>query len=224
MLNKVKVILPKRKHIPKLEGDYLVPVYYHPWKSFFFLYRLKMILSLMERRYKKLLDLGCGCGILLPTLKEKSLSLYGCDIHGGLDKVKTMLDLENTQANLFRLDILATNPLYSSYFDGIVCMSVLEHIHPAQLSQAVVNIKKMLTNDGELFLGIPVDNFIARLGHSINRYNYKEGHFSNQNDIINTLKSEFEIIERKNFPGFLKALDIYIVLKLRKKGGAGCGR
>lgn len=217
MLNKTKVILPKRKHVPVLDGDYLVGVYYHPWKSFFFLHRLKMILSLMDGKFKRLLDLGCGCGIFLPSLKEKSLSLYGCDIHDGLDKIKAMLNLENTQAQLLNLDILKPDPLYTAYFDGIVCMSVLEHIQPALLPQAVVNIKNMLTDEGKLFLGIPVDNFIGRLGHVINKYDYKKGHPANHTEIINVLISEFEIIAQKSFPGILKILDIYIVLMLKKK-------
>ncbi|MFC1904357.1 class I SAM-dependent methyltransferase [Chloroflexota bacterium] len=72
----------------------------------------------------KVLDVGCGQGVILSRLKSEGRELYGFDIAPAAVRLaKTM----NTDRNFFAAD--AQNmPLKSNTFDCIVCTELIEHI------------------------------------------------------------------------------------------------
>lgn len=59
--------LPPKHHIPALEDP--IAYYYIPVFRTFFIRRLSLCLNLLPRdRIPRLLDVGCGTGIFLPSL------------------------------------------------------------------------------------------------------------------------------------------------------------
>lgn len=121
----------------------------------------------------KILDAGCGTGILTRVLydvsKEKNLSKI--TFHG-FDLTQAMLDIfrewisENKidniklqQANVLQLDSLPTG--WRNY-DLIVSSAMLEHLPTDQVSNAIHNMGNLLKRNGTLLVFITKRNFIMR--------------------------------------------------------------
>ena len=66
--------IPPKHHIPALEDP--IAYYYIPVFRSFFLKRLQICLDLLpERGIRRLLDVGCGTGFILPELVRMSLTV-----------------------------------------------------------------------------------------------------------------------------------------------------
>ena len=108
------------------------------------------ILELIPKDAKKVLDLGCGAGILGKTLKERQ----DCFVHGiEINKAAAHAASEHldkvSHDNLNRFD-----PAYlKEKYDCIIFADILEHlISPWKV---LYNFGKMLSDDGVLIASIP---------------------------------------------------------------------
>ena len=128
--------LPERNQIIKHEGlgNYAISKYYQFPYSFFYQYKLKMILNMMKGgSYKNILDYGAGPGIFTPELKK----------HGKV----TSVDISDP-----------INPTWK--FDLIICSSVLEFTfvdHTCRL------LKTILHQKGEIIVASPIQSKLSRL-------------------------------------------------------------
>lgn len=98
----------------------------------------------------KILDAGCGEGVLTEKYKNAGRHITGVDLNYESDLV-------------IKGDVLAL-PFADNTFDAVLFMDVLEHLGFKELDNALGEIKRTLKPGGRLFLTIPnMANLSSRL-------------------------------------------------------------
>ena len=111
--------------------------------------RVKYILSKLDIKNKKIIDIGCGGGIL-----SEELSKMGAEVTG-VDSSKKSIDIAKKHAKEQNLKIEYINGSILDIsnlgdYDCIVCFEMIEHIHePKKLIEKIGRISK---NKSHLFM------------------------------------------------------------------------
>lgn len=140
----------KERDLFKIIRDYLIGHYYSP--NIFslsistFIQNIPAIPSYVKNG--KILDIGCGDGDTLVSLKKLGWETYGLDINSKAVEIANKKGL-NVKSGAFRA--LSTYP--DSYFDAIRLYHVIEHIDNPSLCLSL--IRKKLKKRGELLIGTP---------------------------------------------------------------------
>ena len=122
-------------------------------KHWWFVAKKKIVLSLMEKyinydKSNKILDAGCGSGLMLNDLREFG-QVYGMDYSKEAIKFsKLIFDGEVRQGYIPR-----NIPYNKSYFNGIIALDVIEHIENDQ--EALIDLKEHLTDNGVCVITVP---------------------------------------------------------------------
>ena len=82
-------------------------------------------------------------------------------------------------------------PYQDNFFDTVLLISILEHLKPNELEQALLEVKRVLKPGGQLVYGTPVEKpfmvFMFRLlGHDI-----RKEHFSTEKEIARAAHRTF---------------------------------
>jgi SAM-dependent methyltransferase len=165
--------------------------------------RLKMPLDLAgSLAGKRVLDVGCGRGEVLLHATRRGAQAFGFDyavaaveiaagsMAGPLDSRERLIHLANAQ----RL------PYPSGRFDVAFMLDVVEHLYPAELHQALIEIRRVLKPGGCLIVHTMPNTWYYRFGYPAfrvvqglrrrhqpsnprDRWRYKEVHVNEQNPI-----------------------------------------
>jgi SAM-dependent methyltransferase len=193
----MKLILPAKGVLqPNDEHDPL-PYYYHPLVGWLFRKRLRMALALLPAGGRRILDVGVGSGILVPTLSAQFSEYCGSDLvlAQGLDQ----LVARPCRAEFIKADLLEDGALAEASFDVIVCLSVLEHITDAD--RAAAALAKALVKGGTLVAGYPmVNRFMAKLFRLIGFGAIDDHHVTTPATIDKALRKVLRPIRRKAIP------------------------
>ncbi len=197
-----------------------VKYYYIWWTKAFYLYRLKMTLAMLDRqKYERLLDIGFGSGIFLPELSKRCDDLHGIDLHDNIHLVEDMMQKEKLPSTLVKASATEI-PYPDKYFDCVVCISVLEHIHA--LPRAIREIRRVTKDDGTIVLGYPVENALSRLILQIlylwlPNARLDDEHVKTHNDILRETQNQLQIMKTDQFPSFIPLdFSLYYVCQCRK--------
>ena len=100
-----------------------------------------------EKSNGNILDIGCGTGAFLNTMKTRGWEITGLEPdETARAKAKTFYGIEpQPSINIFNLP-------YNSY-DAITMWHVLEHVH--QLHEYIGQLKNLLTDKGKIFIAVP---------------------------------------------------------------------
>lgn len=209
--------IPKRENIICTGLEDPLSFYYHSLTGRFYLKRLQMAKSLFYgRKYSKLLDIGYGCGIFFPELSLLADGLYGIDTHNCAEKVGEMLEKENLRAELLQGSIYKL-PYNDAVFDGIVAVSVLEHMD--NLENALKEVKRVMAPRGTAVFGFPVKNKLTDMLFSALGFEHSKHHVSSHDKIIQYASRIFYIEKFLKFPAFLPInLGLYAAIRCVKKG------
>jgi 2-polyprenyl-3-methyl-5-hydroxy-6-metoxy-1,4-benzoquinol methylase len=181
---------------PNNERDPL-PYYYRPGVGWLFRHRLQMGLGLLPPRGRRVLEVGVGSGILVPTLTAAYPEYLGTDLvlAAGLDG----LVAPGCQAEFRAVDLLVPDALPAGAFDAIVCFSVLEHI--ADAGGAARSLARALAPGGTLVTGYPmVSPFMTRAFAAIGYRNIDEDHVTTPSQISAALSSVLRPVARRALP------------------------
>src|SRR6478672_3799163 len=126
----MRLELPPEGVLHPNNADDPLPYYYHPWVGWLFRHRLQMGLDLLPPGGRRVLEIGVGSGVLVPTLTRRYPEYTGTDLTlaPGLDA----LVAPGCKAEFRRADLLADGDLPEGHYDAVVCFSVLEHIADAE--------------------------------------------------------------------------------------------
>jgi SAM-dependent methyltransferase len=171
----VRFTLPERGRLrPNNERDPL-PYYYRPLTGWLYRHRLQMGLRLLPPGGRRVLEVGVGSGILVPSLTAHFPEYVGSDLvlAPGLEALVT----PGCKATFQSADLLAADSLPAGAFDAVVCFSVLEHI--ADSERAAASLARALAPGGTLITGYPmVSPLMTRAFAAIGYPNIDEDHVS----------------------------------------------
>jgi len=211
--------LPKESNIRTLGNpdlDFLTKLIYNPMSGIVYRRRYKAALSLIDSDVARILEIGYGAGLLLPSLALRCRQLHGVDIHDKVPQVEGMLEKEGCHAEL-RVGSIMSLPFESCFFDLMVCLSVLEHLQPCELPTAMAEMARILRDGGHLVLGFPIKNRLTSFLFKAVGFDDQKGHPSSHRSIMDQVKGNFAITAINWYPSFL-SLDhgLYVVIKCSK--------
>jgi len=145
-----------------------LPAYAHknPLIDWLFWKRIKVAynFAINQNNCEKVLDFGCGSGILSYLLAKNNFSVTSCDIEfKPLNFVKNKINFPST-IEFIEGDIL-TKDLPEKSFDMIFAMDVLEHID--NLEPYIKLFERLLKPTGFILVSGPSENIFYKIGRKI---------------------------------------------------------
>src|SRR3989344_724991 len=206
----------KRKYfVPPREGDDLPDAswaYYssNPIIRAVYYARLRQSLGMVEntQRNQKILDIGTGSGVLIPSLARYG-KVYAVDREEKfLAKARALCARYSIPSIIRRADILAL-PFRDSIFDTITCISIMEHVQ--DLDKAFTEIRRVMKKGGALVVGVPIEKFLVKSIFSLfGLQQEKIDHCSHYTIIEQKLRNYFVAKKIKKIPSFLPhSLSLY---------------
>ena len=113
--------------------------------------RLKYIKDQVDLKNKRILDIGCGGGLLCEALYEVGAIVYG------LDASKKTIEIARNHASERDIDITYICESFDNFvkkndqkFDHVVCFEMIEHVDDQ--NQLVADIGTLLNKKSKVFL------------------------------------------------------------------------
>lgn len=175
--------------------------YYLPVVGRVFVARIDLGLGLLDGRYGRLLEIGFGSGLLLPTLRRVADRLDGVDLASDPAAVRAALGrLGVTVDELVRGDACAL-PFEDGRYDAVVAFSILEHLRAPELERAVAEVHRVLAPGGRFLVGCPAVHKGMNLAFAAIGFRGIEAHhFSGIGDVLAAAAPRFEVEKRATLP------------------------
>lgn len=178
--------------------------YNAPLLNKIFRFKIELALRQLKPRYKKILEIGFGNGIMLYDLSKRCDKLYGCDNQSDLDVVNSSIRKQGIKAELTNQDILDMS-YKDKTFDAVICISVLEHIF--DLEKAISEINRVSKEKADIIIGVPHTNFAMNgflqfLMKKVEKAddNIEDRHVSSHKDIEKILRKRFFMVNKITVP------------------------
>jgi len=119
--------------------------------SYFAQYKVNTLALNSKRNYLKILDFGCGIGVLDKYLSKHYPNAIIC----GIDKSENSI-LEANKLKLNNCDFIFTNgdilPFENDFFDLAICANSLHHIETYKRIQCLKEINRVVKSDGDIII------------------------------------------------------------------------
>ncbi len=149
----------KQIKLNKTEQKYFLPIHwirprYHKYSIVYFGYVkiLKEIFSHEKRGY--VLDAGCGDGRISYEIQKLGHKILGIDIFENSVMYAKIL-VPNADFKVVDLVNLDEDEISHKKFDFVMCVEVIEHIHPDYCSKVLKNLNGLLKSGGKLVITFP---------------------------------------------------------------------
>ena len=186
---------------------------YRPLLGFLQRKRFELARSLLgEAVHDRLLEVGYGSGVFMPTLAQRCRALHGVDRHGQQRQVARRLAGHGVRAELESADVCQL-PYGDSLFECVVAVSTLEFVEP--IEAAVAELARVLRPDGFLVVVTPGRSPLldlalkAATGESARR-NYAD----RRRRLVPQLLRRFQATADRRFPTILGRRAVYRALRL----------
>lgn len=115
--------------------------------------RAHLAFRLLTKRGGTLLDIGCGRGVAAGFFRDRGFQVKGLDISPEAVRITSERGIE---AEMFNI----TQDELEGKYDVITCFEVLEHV--VDPLGALVKMKRVLKNSGEMVISLPNDFHLLR--------------------------------------------------------------
>lgn len=125
----------------------LVNSLYHSIRKFTLNLKKSLVQNQTQLKSGAILDIGCGTGAFLNTMKLAGWKITGLEPdETAIKKAKSLYQIQpQSPSELFNLS--------EQQFDAITMWHVLEHVH--QLNEYLFQLRKILKDKGTLFIAVP---------------------------------------------------------------------
>jgi 2-polyprenyl-3-methyl-5-hydroxy-6-metoxy-1,4-benzoquinol methylase len=120
---------------------------YHAVRKRTLLGKKNLVQKETGKQQGKILDIGCGTGAFLNTMKDANWSTTGLEPDDAARK---------KAFELYSIEAKSSHEIFdlpNNKYDAITMWHVLEHVH--QLQEYIAQLKKILTNEGRIFIAVP---------------------------------------------------------------------
>lgn len=192
--------------VPNTEFDPL-PHYYRPLVGHLYRHRLRMGLHLVPGGKRRVLEVGVGSGILVPSLTAGFPEYVGTDLV--LAEGLASLVAPGCAATFQVADLLDPTALPAGAFDVVVCVSVLEHVADAEAAAGC--LARALAPAGTVVTGYPmVNRFMANCFRMLGFGNIESHHITTPAQITSALAKLLRPVARLSMPWFApQSLSLY---------------
>lgn len=186
-----------------------LPYYYKPLVGRVFAARLNSGLRLLDGHFPRLLEIGYGSGLLMPTLSAVCDELYGVDLERESPGLRERLaQLGVRPKALVQADVRAL-PFTDGYFDAVVAFSIFEHVKPAQLAPALADVARVLAPGGKLLIGCPaVHKLMNAAFAAIGFADIDNHHVSTIADVVAAAAPRFTLTQKAALPRVMGTLPL----------------
>lgn len=191
-------LLPKDEYAGVNELD---PIKYYFFPVFGKMYRRRVELCLSQcKGGDKILEIGFGTGLTFLNLNRQYKEIHGLDLTVEIKKVEDLFAKHGVQTYLKNGSVLSM-PYADNSFDTVLLISILEHLKPAELTQAFSEIHRVLKPGGQVIYGVPVERAFMVFMFRILGHNIRDEHFSTEEDIYQAAKKNFSEVKRIKMRG-----------------------
>jgi 2-polyprenyl-3-methyl-5-hydroxy-6-metoxy-1,4-benzoquinol methylase len=204
------------------EPNIRTPVVYqdkNPIVRWLYWHRLDQVLKCIHGIANNLaLDLGCGNGVLLPTLSQLFRDVVGVDleVRAATELVKG-LTIENVR-------VLAGNVLdpnqecWRFSYNAVFATSFLEHFQTTDLEFLLAIVYEKLSAGGLLIASTPTENAFYQIGRRVFGYIKPEDHYQSARSVYRALQRLPWKIEKKVYGPcpYLANIAQYQIVAVRK--------
>jgi len=187
-----------------------LPFYYKPVLGRVFVARLNTGLQLLERHFGRLLEIGYGSGLLMPTLAGVCSELYGVDREREPAELRARLGrLGVSPRALVQADARAL-PFSDGFFDAVVAFSIFEHLRGGELEPALTEAARVLAPAGQLLVGCPAVHKLMNAAFSaVGFADIENHHFSTIADVVAAATAHgFTVRRHAALPGLMRHLPL----------------
>ncbi|MBE0670704.1 MAG: class I SAM-dependent methyltransferase [Anaerolineales bacterium] len=171
------------------------PAYSHrnPIINWLFWQRLRKVMEYTRNfaPYSRVLDFGCGSGVMLPYLSQISKQIVALDVD--LLPIQSLQKYISLSTNVEIKDATKTaiTDLPANSFDLIIALDVLEHVH--NLPRTLSELLTLLTPSGQLIVSGPTENILYKIGRKVAGPEYSGAYHERgiaeiKNELIKTTK------------------------------------
>ncbi len=214
---RLKLLLPPEGVLqPNDVYDDPLHFYYRPVVGALYRRRIESGLSLLRPPYARILEIGYGSGLLMPTLVTLAPHVAGVDLASDPQATGKILRGLGIEAELHKGDI-ASFSAGEERFDLIVAFSIFEHV--ADPSTALAACARLLQPDGQLLIGMPrVDRLMVPLFDLIGYHGINEHHVTTYRQVVRAAHNQFILRRFRCFPhGLPRWAGLYFNLLFQKK-------
>ncbi len=102
----------------------------------------------------RVLDVGCGSGVLLVNMAEMGHQVYGVDIAPGMvEEARNSFEKHGLDPDNVQLGGIEKLPYEDNSFDVVTCVGVLEYVFKEE--EALSEIKRILKKNGQIIFTLP---------------------------------------------------------------------
>jgi SAM-dependent methyltransferase len=179
--------------------------------------RFALILSLLSRApVERLLEVGYGSGVFMPSLAAHCRELHGLDIHAYNEQVADRLLRHGVSAAL-EVGSVEDMRYPDRHFDCVVAVSAFDFVPDMQ--RASKEVRRVLKPDGTLVTVLPADSPLIDAVFRLLTGNDPQRDFGDRRAaVLPALLRNFDIERERSFPAIGgRPLRLYRALRLRPK-------
>jgi coenzyme F420 hydrogenase subunit beta len=129
--------------------------------SYLYTKRKRYILDMLDKKGGRVLDIGCGPGILTKSLLKRGYEVWGLDMSENMiaEALGTVLGSEYYDKAHFMVGNAEELNFQAEYFDYVICSGVIPYINNPK--KALSEVSRVLKKDGKAIITVPTKrNFL----------------------------------------------------------------